>query len=429
MSAASRIAVTVLGASTTVLVARLLGPTGSGTYYVAQSLLAILLVATTLGVEHGITYFVSSGGWTPRAAYRSSMGMVLVMGAVGAVVGVGARLLAPSAFAGLSVWLTAIVVGSLPLALIAYYTRFVAVAIDRYEAYTFPPAGQAAVALVGAVPGAVFFGVDGAVLAGVFAVVLTGLGLMVWARRRLPPSKGSEGGHLRRAISFGIKGYASNAIQLINYRLDLFILASVASTAVVGRYSVAVAATTLLSLLPSALADVVFPRVASLRAAGETADLEMVETKSVRHAALVVLMSALVLTAALELLVVPIFGEAFRGSIDLGLILVPGAAAIGLTTVLAATVVGRGKPIYQLYVVLATTPVTLVLYAILIPSLHASGAALASTISYALTFVLECIVYRRATGRQVLPLLVPTRSELDDVLSLGRALRVRAVGR
>ena len=294
----------------------------------AQSLLAILLVATTLGVEHGITYFVSSGVWPPRAAYRSSVRMALVMGAVGAAVGVGARLLAPSAFAGLSVWLTAVLVASLPLALVAYYTRFVAVAIDRYEAYMLPPAAQAAVALVFAVPGALLFGVEGAVLAGIFAVALTGFGLMIWAHRRLPASAPAKAGQLRRAVSFGVKGYAANAIQLVNYRLDLFILASVASTAVVGRYSVAVATTSLLWLLPAALSDVVFPRVASLSTAGEAADLEW-STKSVRHAALVVFISALGLVVALEFLVVPVFGEAFRGSIDLGLILIPGTAAIG----------------------------------------------------------------------------------------------------
>ncbi|HUZ15038.1 MAG TPA: oligosaccharide flippase family protein [Gaiellaceae bacterium] len=429
MSATSRIAVTALGAATTILIARLLGPSGSGTYFVAQSLLAVLLVATTLGVEHGITYFVSSRRWPPRAAYMSSLRMALVMGAIGAVLGLGARLVVPSAFAGMSVWLTAALVGSLFFALVTYYARFVAVAIDRYEAYVLPPPAQAAVALACTVPAALLFGVEGAVLSSIFAVVLMGVAMMIWAHRQLAPSAPAEHGQLRRAISFGVKGYAANAIQLINYRLDLFILASVASTAVVGRYAIAVAATSLLSLLPSALSDVVFPRVASLSTAGEDAELEMVETKSVRHAVLIVVTSALGLVVALELLVVPVFGEAFQGSIDLGLILIPGAAAIGLAVVLAATVVGRGKPIYQLYVVLAVTPVTILLYATLIPSHGATGAALASTVSYLLSFVLECVVYKRVTGRRVLALLIPSRSELDDLLGLGRALRARVIGR
>ena len=36
---------------------------------------------------------------------------------------------------------------------------------------------------------------------------------------------------MRRAMSFGIKGYSANALQLVNFQLDLFILAAVAPTA------------------------------------------------------------------------------------------------------------------------------------------------------------------------------------------------------
>jgi len=71
MSASSRIGVAIAGALTSIVIARLLGPSGAGAYFVAQSLILVLTVATTLGVEHGIVYFVSSGEWGARPAYRS----------------------------------------------------------------------------------------------------------------------------------------------------------------------------------------------------------------------------------------------------------------------------------------------------------------------------------------------------------------------
>src|SRR5207248_11497980 len=101
-----------------------------------------------------------------------------------------------------------------------------------------------------------------------------------------------------------------------------------------------------------------------------------------RHAALAVAATALVLALALEVLVVPVYGKDFRAAIDLGLILLPGAALLAISAVLVATMVGRGKPQFSLYVVLVTTPVTIALYATFIPWLHGTGAALASTISY-----------------------------------------------
>jgi O-antigen/teichoic acid export membrane protein len=425
MMAASRIGVTAAGAIATIVIARVLGPRGWGTYFVAQSLAAILLAGSTLGVEHGIAYFVSSARWAAREALDSALRVALSVGIVGAGAGLGLRLLLPSAFAGLSIWLTAVVVASLPFALAWLYASYIALATDRYELAMLVPAVQAMLVLTLAVPGAILVGVKGAVVGGTMATVLVGAGSALWGKRTLPIEK-AKAGQLRQAISFGLKGYGANALQLVNYRLDVFILSAVASTATVGHYALAVAVTSLLWLLPGALSDVLFPRVARLSRGNEELTRELVETKSVRHVSLIVVASTLSLAVALELLVVPVFGENFRPAVNLGLILLPGAAAIGISSVLAATVVGRGKPIYSLFGTLITTPLTIAMYIALIPWLHASGAALASTLSYCSSFLLLCWFYRRVTGRRVLPLLLPTRSELADVQALPRLVSERA---
>jgi Na+-driven multidrug efflux pump len=89
-------------------------------------------------------------------------------------------------------------------------------------------------------------------------------------------------------------------------------------------------------------------------------------------------------------------------------------------------VLGRGHPEYGLYTTLICTPLTMVLYAVLIPSLGAMGAALASSTSFTLNFLLTAAFFRRATGGPILPLLMPTRSELADYAGLLRSLRARA---
>src|SRR5438128_2029192 len=126
MGAAGRIGIAVTGALTTIAIARLLGPSGAGGYFVGQSVILLLTAATTFGVEHGILYFVSSGAWGPRAAYGAALKLAGLLGVAGASVAVGVRLLVPSAFAGLSVWLTAVVVASLPFVLAWYYATYVA---------------------------------------------------------------------------------------------------------------------------------------------------------------------------------------------------------------------------------------------------------------------------------------------------------------
>jgi O-antigen/teichoic acid export membrane protein len=189
---------------------------------------------------------------------------------------------------------------------------------------------------------------------------------------------------------------------------------------------VAVAVTGVLWLLPQALSDVLFPRIAALATRSDAASsrtLEFVETKSMRHTVLVVAAGACGLAAALVFLVVPVYGAAFRPAVGLGLILLPGVALIGLTNPMAATLVGRGHPGYALATAAVVTPLTVLLYVLLIPSLHGTGAALASTVSYASSFVLIAVLYRRVTGRRVRDWLLPTRSELEDYRALVPAIR------
>lgn len=419
MSASSRVVVASAGAATTIVVARLLGPAAAGGYFLAQSLVLVLLVATTFGMEHGITYFVTTGAWAPRDAYASAWRLATVLGLVGAALAVAIRVLVPSAFAGLTIGLTVIIVLALPFGLLALYAGSIAVATDDYETYALLPGAQAVLVLVLSGTGAAALGLKGAVIGMTLAGGLVGAGVAIWARRLRQDANAAHTA-LRRAASFGIKGYAGNALQILNYRLDLFVLSVVASRASVGQYSIAVAATSLLWLLPNAISDVLLPRVAHLTGRDHAAGRDIVELKSLRHASLILALTAVGLVAVLETLVVPIYGSGFRPAVNLGLILLPGAVLVPLGRLLAAMIVGRGKPAYPLYGALLTTPTTVVLYVALIPRLHATGAALASTLSYTSSFLVLWFFYRRMTDRPLLASLTPTRSEINDLAELAR---------
>lgn len=426
MSATSRVTVALTGALTTIFVARLLGPEGAGGFAIALTLVLLLTTLASLGVEHGIAYYVSSGRWGARDALRVVWRVAGVAGVVVAAAGLALRLLVPSAFGDLSVASTAVVVGTMPFALGWFYGSFVALAVDRYEIFALPPAVQSATAMVLVVVLGLVAGLPGAVLALAISHLLAALAVLWWARRA-PHGRGD--GHprqLRRSVSFGLKGYAANALQFLNHRLDLFIVSAVVGAAAVGQLAVAIAVTSVLLLLPQALSDVLFPRVAALSAgsgAGDHASRAFVEAKGMRHAVIVILATTGVIAAALVLLVVPVYGPRFRPAIELGLILLPGVALIGIGQILSATIVGRGRPIYSLYSALIVTPVTIGLYLWLVPALGAEGAALAKTASYTLSFALALYFYRRVTGGAPLGLFVPTREEMADLRALVPAIR------
>jgi len=436
MSAISRVTVAVTGALGTVIVARLLGPAGAGGYALAQTFILMLVLLTTLGVEHGMAYYVSTKHWAAPDALRSSYRVSLVTGAVGVALGVGARLVIPKVFGNLSVLDTAFAAAALPFAVSWLYFSYVVLAIDHYEAYVLPPAIQSTLGLLFVGVGAATSGLRGAVIGFTLAHVLVGIGARIAAPRvlakaNLPPVP-HEPRMLRRAVRFGIKAYAANALQFVNFRLGLFVLAAVGTSADVGHYSVALAVTTVLWLLPQALSDTLLPRIASLGSRMREGDVDLrafVEAKSLRHTALIVYVSTIGLAAVLVLLVEPIYGPAFEPAVDLGLILLPGVALIGISGTLTASFVGRGHPEYSFAITLITTPLTIALYLILIPAHGATGAVVASTISYTVTFLLAAFGYWRVTGANVLSRLVPTRSEFADYRALGATIRQQLAAR
>jgi O-antigen/teichoic acid export membrane protein len=425
MAAASRFTVAATGAATTIFVARTLGPEGTGGFAIALTLVLLLTVTCSLGIEHGIAYYVASGRWAPRDAMRVALRVALLAGAAGSAACIVARLALPSAFGGLSVGSTAVAALALPFALTWFYVSFVGLAIDRYEAYVLPPALQSGAAMVLVIGLALLADLPGAIAGMTIAHVLVALATVLWARRRLP-ARGTapqEPGQLRRALSFGAKGYGANALAMLSTRVDLLVLSAVTSTAAVGHYAIALAVTTVLWLVPSALSEVLFPRIAALSASGADDARAFFEAKSLRHTVLLVALALPVMIGPLLLLVVPIYGAAFAPAVGLALILLPGIALTGVAGVLSSTIVGRGKPEYSLYTALIVTPLTLAAYGLLIPALDARGAALAKSLSYVLSFALTVYFYRRLTGAGALAQFVPTRAEVGELRSVAPQIR------
>ena len=200
-----------------------------------------------------------------------------------------------------------------------------------------------------------------------------------------------------------------------------------------GVYSVALTVTSFAWILPSALQTVLFPRTARLDTDAGTdsaglSEVELAASRGTRQTVLLLIPTALALVFALLVLVPLLYGSKFDRTTELGLILIPGTLALGLARVLVAVTSGRGHPEYSLYGRLIDMPITAVLYFALIPAHGATGAAIASSISYALTGVISFVFFRRVIHLPLRTLFVPTREDLRDWRSAARAARRRLAG-
>jgi O-antigen/teichoic acid export membrane protein len=417
-------------------IARLYGPTGTGVMSLVVNLFDAVLMIFTIGLSTGVTYLVSRGEWPLSQASRQLRRAAAGLGLCGAASGIGFYFLTrQSIFKGVAPVLAIVSLCSLPFAISWALSAAIALGRERYEAYAGLELSQSLVVLLAGVALAVAFGLTGAVAAFAAANVVTAVLGGLWTRRELKRRIDSAagrplpGGQLRRATSFGLQTWTANLLQLLNYRVDLFFVSAVAPRSAVGVYSIAVSVTALGWLLPNALQTVLFPRVASLHAAtgagrvtSDTADAAA--ARAIRHSVLMLLPTALIL-AVLVLLVPLFYGSRFDPSVALGFILIPGVVALGLAKVVSAVFTGRGFPRYALYTTVITVPVTLGLYFALIPTFHAVGAAVASSISYVLTTVVSCLFLRRATVIPLRDALIPRRSDVMDYRHALRLTRAR----
>jgi O-antigen/teichoic acid export membrane protein len=431
LATASQVATAVAGGVLGLLVARFLGAGDTGSYTLLVSAVLILTVVAGFGLETGLSYHVAGRRWSPRDALWQTQLAALVLGTAVAAIAFGlARLLGDSVFRGLSATELAIGFAALPFAVAWTISSFLAMAGERYEASAALPAAQAALSVLLTVALVPPFDLAGALAAITIAHAAVALGALVHgARRHGRPERGwlrRAPGALGRAAAFGSRNQASVLLQLINQRAELFVLNAVAARSSVGHLSVALSVTTVSLLAPRALASVLLPRVAALDAeAGDREERDMVIGKAARQS--VVLVLAVGAVVAVALVLVPlIYGGEFRESVALGFILLPGVAVAGIAGILGTLVVALGRPNPILRIALGVTPVTLLLYATLIPAYEATGAAVAAALSYVATFVWTLVVFRRAWPGRPWRELVPRREDLRDYVLLVRRARSRS---
>ncbi len=422
------------GALATYVVARSLGPVGTGAYASASTLLAVLFPLSVLGLDIGIAYYVSQRSWSPFDALADIRFASLALGLAAALVGIAAWAVVPEAFRGLDFLLIATIAMAVPPALLWVLTSTVALAVGRYAAAGAPAAGSAILTLVLTIVLTLTDGVVGSVIALTVGQVTTAAGVLIWAKRRhgerewSPRDPESSQVHrLLRATRFGFPVYTSQAMQVLNNRLDLFLVIGFAGAAAGGRYGVALSLTAALLLVPRAVSMVLLPRLAQLSGVVDAdAERRVMEGRALRHVVIVNFLAALGMALFLILLVPILYGSAFEQATVLGLILVPGTVALGLANTLSSSLVGRGRNECARSVAFTVTPITLVLYMLVIPTLHATGAAVASTISYTLTFLMWARFYRRHVNPNLAAVMRPSTGEFVDyrelLTSTGRAL-------
>ena len=423
----TQIIAVVLGIGVSVVIARVLGPGGKGAYSLIILVPTLLALVGNLGIGGANVYFGGSRkhNWTDLSSNSRVLALLLGTFLASAVLAY-LFVVNPSFLSGLA--LGGLVLASLvvPLSLMVTYFTSILLGQDRIKEYNLVTLAQSGtllmlvVILLLAVKGGVFSTIAawaGATLvAAVFAILLVRRTTTIrWSFHRQP---------FRDSVKFGVKGYLGSAIQFLNYRLDMLLVAMFMGTTFVGYYSVSVAMAEALWYLPAAVGTVIFARTPGMKAE----DANRSTPRICRNTLFLTIMAGLLLFILSRYIILLLFGSAFLPALEPLWLLLPGIVALSVPKVLAPEISGRGKPIVGTIAAGVSLAVNIPLNIVLIPRIGISGAALASTASYAVSALVTLVFFLKISKNSWVDTLLFKREDLQlyvRALSTARHFDVR----
>lgn len=223
---------------------------------------------------------------------------------------------------------------------------------------------------------------------------LVAAGLGVWMSRKVAAWRlGFSGRVLRPLARMGSLGYFSNIGGYLGRRVDVLLVQAIAGPRALGYYAVAYGLAELLWYVAQALGTVLSPVVAGASERSANAMTGVV----CRHTIAILLVLSLGLAAGGEFLIRLGFGASFIPSVAPLRWLLVGIVTGGVDKVLCADLIGRGKLHIGLQSSWLAVGVNVIANLILIPRWGASGASMASSISYTVGAAYTLFCFLRVT--------------------------------
>ncbi len=385
-TAAVNLVAVACGAVVGIMAARFLGPTDRGYYTAITSWFGLSLVLAEVGQTAAVCYHVAREKSRPQDYLRTSRALMLMTGIVVALAGFAlAPLLSDSSQATLGYRLLFVL--AVPVSLVSG-SSMAALQARNLSGWNVgrligPVVFLAAFLCLAAVDDVTLLRL---VAAFAVSIAVQALVVGVLAKRTLPGKARVRRALIGPLLRYGGAQLASRVPVTINGFVDKIVLSLTVQPAELGHYAVAVAFTSLVVPVATAIGSVVMPRIAG------ASDRHSEAQALARRASRVVLLVAFVCMVPVALtahVYVPfLLGEGYGAAIPMIWILAPGAVFYAANQVQADLLLGFGQPLAVARSQGWAALVTVVLLALLVPLLGAEGAAIASTASYAVAFVL-----------------------------------------
>lgn len=409
---------TVNSVAAGIIIARWLGAVGLGKLAVINVAVATAVQFGSAGLPSANTYLIAQDKRRFAPAVVNSVIFAIVIGSLLALGLIGLAKWKPDWFGFIETRLIGIAALSIPFLLVSIIGLNVFLAVGRVQRFNLLDLAGQSFVIVNAIVALVILNAGLWMVVSLNTAVNVALGILIAVLMLAYGAKIRDTAWrpdlqlLGRMLRYGVKFHISILAGLLIFRADVLVVNYFRGEAEAGVYSVASQVALMLMLLPGIIATLLFPRAAAKL--DETGELTCVVT---RHTAFIMLFVCLAVAPASFILPL-LYGAEFSDSSLQLLILLPGVYLIGLESVMVQHFNAIGLPVLIPVFWVVTLIINVALTFALVPSFGALGAALASTLSYALIFVLVAVYFRARTGRRLSEAFLPSGEELRDLITL-----------
>jgi O-antigen/teichoic acid export membrane protein len=401
------------GLATQILLARSLGPYNKGILDLFLLVPVMISSTTEMGLLSANTYYAGKNTYAFHVLHSNSIAWSVAVGII--VFGVGSLVcaLSGSPFGSLSPTVFILSLATvLPSIYFLLWSGLMYGSDEVRKVYIVT--SLAAVASLGAYALALVLG------AALPTVIWLGGGLLfvraamsVYSiRTRISPFQLSRAA-LKQSLLYGLALFVGLAVNTLHVRISQFLVEAISGPKELGFYALAVRIAELVWLLDYVVMTASLYRVTS----ADRQQAVLASQRTVKLVLIIVLPASLAVFALAPVLIPLLFGNAFSPSILPLWFLLPGIIAFSAARSLAPFVAYQyGKPWFNTASASVAFLINIAANLVLIPRFGISGAALASSISYAVNFILIGWIFVRVSGATLTETFWPSREDFTLVV-------------
>jgi O-antigen/teichoic acid export membrane protein len=217
----------------------------------------------------------------------------------------------------------------------------------------------------------------------------------------------------KRMLHYGIKAQIGNLVQLLNYRVNIFIINYFLVIDQVGIYSNAVALGETLWQVSGSIATIIFPMTSGSK---DKEQLGSFINKVTRISFALIIIFSIFLALISDKVILIMFGEEFLKASEALLYLLPGISIFSISNILANYMAGIAKVQYNIYSSIISLVVTLVFNLLLVPRLGINGAAISTSLSYFVFTASSIYFYKNITKSRVRDIIILKKEDINDII-------------